>query len=162
MPIVVEGGYKLEGDISVAGAKNAALPILAATLLTTDECYLENLPDIEDIRTMTHLLRGLGASVETEGTHGVVVKADRLSQSSVPSDPATKMRASFLVVGFVNMVVIIFNHARDGNEFVTFVETNKPYALGVSSDGANLVKPGADDYPGGADEHKIVLIRYGF
>jgi UDP-N-acetylglucosamine 1-carboxyvinyltransferase len=99
MPIVVEGGHKLEGEISVAGAKNAALPILAATLLTADECYLENLPDIEDIRTMTHLLRGLGASVEMEGTHGVVVKADSLSQFSVPIDPATKMRASFLVVG---------------------------------------------------------------
>jgi UDP-N-acetylglucosamine 1-carboxyvinyltransferase len=99
MPIVVEGGHKLEGDISVAGAKNAALPILAATLLTADECYLENLPDIKDIRTMTHLLRGLGASVEMEGTHGVVVKADNLLQFSVPIDPATKMRASFLVVG---------------------------------------------------------------
>jgi UDP-N-acetylglucosamine 1-carboxyvinyltransferase len=99
MPIVVEGGHRLEGEVSVAGAKNAALPILAATLLTSDECFLENLPDIEDITTMMNLLRGLGASVEAEGTHGVVVKANDLVQSSVPSDLATKMRASFLVVG---------------------------------------------------------------
>jgi len=99
MPIVVEGGHKLKGEVSVAGAKNAALPILAATLLTPDECFLENLPDIEDMRTMASLLRSLGASVEVEGTHGVVVKADNLVRSSVPIDLATKMRASFLVVG---------------------------------------------------------------
>ena len=52
MHIVVEGGYSLRGEVSAAGAKNAALPILAATLLTSDECLLENLPDIEDIRIM--------------------------------------------------------------------------------------------------------------
>ena len=99
MPIAVEGGHKLKGEVSVAGAKNAALPILAATLLTPDECFLENLPDIEDMRTMASLLRSLGASVEVEGTHGVVVKAENLMRSSVPIDLATKMRASFLVVG---------------------------------------------------------------
>ena len=68
MHVVVEGGHKLEGEVSVAGAKNAALPILAATLLSSDECYLENLPDIEDIRTMIALLRRLGVQVEPEGT----------------------------------------------------------------------------------------------
>lgn len=99
MPIVVEGGHKLEGEISVAGAKNAALPILAATLLTSDGCLLENLPDIEDIRNMLHLLRGLGAKVEIEGPHSVMVKAGDLVGHSVPVDLATKMRASFLVVG---------------------------------------------------------------
>ena len=66
MQVIVEGGYKLNGEVTVAGAKNAALPIMAATLLTADECYLENLPDIEDIRTMTTLLRQLGAGVKTE------------------------------------------------------------------------------------------------
>jgi len=99
MHIVVEGGCKLKGEVSVAGAKNAALPILAATLLTADECLLENLPDIEDIRTMINLLCCLGASVEVEGTHSVAVKAENLSKYSVPIDLATKMRASFLVVG---------------------------------------------------------------
>jgi UDP-N-acetylglucosamine 1-carboxyvinyltransferase len=99
MHIVVEGGHTLDGEVSVSGAKNAALPILAATLLTSDECYLENLPDIEDIRTMTSLLRRLGASVRTEGTHGVVVKAGNLVRSSIPDELATRMRASFLVVG---------------------------------------------------------------
>ncbi len=99
MPLIIEGGHRLEGEISIAGAKNAALPILAATLLTSDECYLENLPDIEDSRTMVSLLRRLGASVEPEGPHGVVVRARSLTQPSVPEDLASRMRASFLVVG---------------------------------------------------------------
>lgn len=97
--VVVEGGHKLEGEVSISGAKNAALPILAATLLTPDECLLENLPDIEDIRTMIVLLRCLGANVRVESTHSVAVKAENLVQSFVPPHLATKMRASFLVVG---------------------------------------------------------------
>ena len=99
MHIVVEGGYSLRGEVSAAGAKNAALPILAATLLTSDECLLENLPDIEDIRIMLNLLRSLGASVETEGTHRVVIKAGQLMKCSVPTDLATRIRGSFLIVG---------------------------------------------------------------
>jgi UDP-N-acetylglucosamine 1-carboxyvinyltransferase len=99
MSLIVEGGYRLEGQVSISGAKNAALPILAATLLTSDECYLENLPDIEDIRSMIRLLRRLGATVKPEGTHGFVVRADNLVRSSIPRDLGTRMRASFLVVG---------------------------------------------------------------
>jgi len=99
MPLIIEGSHRLEGEVSIAGAKNAALPILAATLLTSGECYLENLPDIEDTRTMVSLLRQLGASVEMEGPHSVVVEARSLTQLAVPQDLATRMRASFLVVG---------------------------------------------------------------
>jgi len=99
MRIVVEGGPKLEGEVSVEGAKNAALPILAATLLTSDECLLENLPDIEDIRIMATLLRSLGASVKIEGAHSVLVRAGDLVKHSVPVDLATRIRGSFLIVG---------------------------------------------------------------
>ncbi|MBM4429018.1 MAG: UDP-N-acetylglucosamine 1-carboxyvinyltransferase [Chloroflexi bacterium] len=99
MHIVVEGGPRLEGEILVSGAKNAALPIMAATLLTSDECFLENLPDIEDIRTMICLLRQLGVRVTAEGRHRLVFKADDVQQSAIPIDLAIKMRASFLAVG---------------------------------------------------------------
>ncbi len=98
MALVVEGGRKLEGEVVLSGAKNAALPILAATLLTSDECYLENLPDIEDIRTMMRLLLELGAEVKQE-SGGVSVRADNLMRSAVPYELGTRMRASFLVVG---------------------------------------------------------------
>jgi len=99
MHLVVEGRHKLEGEITVAGAKNAALPILAATLLTSDECYLENLPDIEDIRNMFALLRQLGADVRVDGNHRVAVKATTVTSSTIPEDLAVKMRGSFLAVG---------------------------------------------------------------
>lgn len=99
MLLVVEGRHKLEGEIAVAGAKNAALPILAATLLTSDECYLENLPDIEDIRNMFALLRQLGADVRVDGGHRVLVRAASLASSAIPEELAVKMRGSFLAVG---------------------------------------------------------------
>ena len=99
MLLVVEGRHKLEGDIAVAGAKNAALPILAATLLTSDECYLENLPDIEDIRNMFALLRELGADVRLDSNRRVVVKAATLTSFTIPEGLAVKMRGSFLAVG---------------------------------------------------------------
>jgi len=99
MHIVVEGGPRLEGEVLVSGAKNAALPIMAATLLTSDECFLENLPDIEDIRTMICLLRHLGVSVTAEARHSLVFKAGNVQQFAIPTDLAIKMRASFLVVG---------------------------------------------------------------
>ncbi len=99
MRIVVDGGYKLNGEVQVEGAKNAALPLLAATLLTSDECLLENLPDIEDIRCMVSLLRTLGAEVSAEGPRSVLVRARNLVQHMVPAELATRMRGSFLVVG---------------------------------------------------------------
>ncbi len=61
---IIEGGRPLNGEITVAGNKNAALPIIAATVLTDDDCYLENVPDIRDVRAMLELLRGLGKTVE--------------------------------------------------------------------------------------------------
>jgi len=98
MHLIVEGGHKLDGEVSIAGAKNAALPILAAALLTADECFLENLPDIEDIRNMMALLRELGATVNVVA-HGAVVKADNLRNSAISEDLAARMRGSFLAVG---------------------------------------------------------------
>ncbi|MFI5268127.1 MAG: UDP-N-acetylglucosamine 1-carboxyvinyltransferase, partial [Chloroflexota bacterium] len=62
--IHVHGGGRLSGDVTVSGSKNAALPIMAAALLTEEPLILENVPDIEDVRTMSEVLRGLGAVVE--------------------------------------------------------------------------------------------------
>lgn len=98
MHLVVEGGQKLNGEVPIAGAKNAALPILAAALLTADECFLENVPDIEDIRNMGALLRELGATVQAV-EHGFVIKADNLRNSAISPELATRMRGSFLAVG---------------------------------------------------------------
>jgi len=99
MPIVIQGRQPIKGTVSIAGAKNAALPIIAATLLTADECLIENVPFIEDIRNMVKVLQRLGVAVRFEGPNTLRVKASRISQSILPRDLAKRMRASFLIVG---------------------------------------------------------------
>jgi UDP-N-acetylglucosamine 1-carboxyvinyltransferase len=95
---VIEGGHALRGVISVSGAKNAALPVLAATLLTADEVVLERIPKVRDIRTMAKLLESVGAKVEpNNGGYGV-----RVAQITTPEAPyelVKTMRASSLVLG---------------------------------------------------------------
>ena len=84
----------------IGGAKNAALPLLAATLLTGEECTLTNVPDLSDIHTMVELLRALGADVEFDtAKHRVQIQAANISTTSAPPELVAKMRASFLVAG---------------------------------------------------------------
>lgn len=98
--IMIDGGAPLTGTVTIGGAKNAALPVLAATLLTGDECVLNNVPDLADIRTMLALLRVLGAEVEHDQPRKRVrVRAERITQNEAPAELVAKMRASFLVAG---------------------------------------------------------------
>ena len=97
--IVIEGGVPLRGKVRVSGAKNAALPILAATLLVEGEVRLEGIPDLRDIRTMLGLLQELGSAVEknADGTISLTV-ADQ-SAVEAPYKIVKEMRASFCVLG---------------------------------------------------------------
>jgi UDP-N-acetylglucosamine 1-carboxyvinyltransferase len=97
--IVIEGGVPLKGKVRVSGAKNAALPILAATLLVEGEVRLEGVPDLRDIRTMLGLLQELGSAVErnADGTLSLTV-ADQ-SAVEAPYKVVKEMRASFCVLG---------------------------------------------------------------
>jgi UDP-N-acetylglucosamine 1-carboxyvinyltransferase len=97
--ITVEGRVPLQGQVTIGGAKNAALPVLAATLLTADECYIENVPHIRDILAMVEVLAALGADVHWIDDNTLVVRARTLNSPQIPSALATKMRGSFLVVG---------------------------------------------------------------
>lgn len=98
--LAIAGGVPLRGDVRVSGSKNAALPIMAATLLTREECIVDNLPLIEDIRNMLAVLRGLGAEVDLdEENHRVRIRAGELTSHHVPHDLGQAMRASFLVTG---------------------------------------------------------------
>jgi len=94
----IRGGSPLHGQVEVAGAKNAALPILAAALLTADELRLSNVPQLADVGTMGRLLRGMGASVAREGT-GVTLRAAALTSTEAPYELVKTMRASVLVLG---------------------------------------------------------------
>jgi UDP-N-acetylglucosamine 1-carboxyvinyltransferase len=98
--IIIEGGRRLVGRIRVSGAKNAALPIMAAALLTADECVFENIPNIEDTRTMAELLSRLGAAVTYDAPgHRIVIQAKHLARFTAPAELVQRMRASFLVTG---------------------------------------------------------------
>ena len=96
--LVVEGGRKLKGEVEISGAKNAALPILAAALLTEDECLVENVPDLRDIMTMIKLLHSLGAKAHYEAG-SVVVRPSREFNPVAPYKLVSTMRASVCVLG---------------------------------------------------------------
>ncbi|MDH4228476.1 MAG: UDP-N-acetylglucosamine 1-carboxyvinyltransferase [Nitrospirota bacterium] len=94
----IKGGTRLAGEIPADGAKNAALPLLAATLLTADPCTIERVPNLADVRTMVQLLQALGVDVQVQG--GVVTaQARTLTACEAPYDLVKTMRASILVLG---------------------------------------------------------------
>ena len=95
---LIRGGQRLTGTIQTSGAKNAALPALAACLLTADPVTLEGIPNVRDINTMERLLAHTGASVKREGNH-VTVAATTLERPEAPYDVVKTMRASSLVLG---------------------------------------------------------------
>jgi UDP-N-acetylglucosamine 1-carboxyvinyltransferase len=96
----IRGGAPLRGSVTISGAKNAALPALAATLLTADECILSNVPDLADIGTMLALLRSLGAEAEHDRQRKRVrVRAATIERTDAPAELVAAMRASFLVAG---------------------------------------------------------------
>jgi UDP-N-acetylglucosamine 1-carboxyvinyltransferase len=96
--IVISGGRRLQGEIKVSGAKNAALPILASVILGGGECTVANVPRVVDVFTMGKLLGILGATVKTEGNR-VAMKMDALRSSEAPYDLVRTMRASVVVLG---------------------------------------------------------------
>ena len=97
---MIEGGTPLSGEIVAAGNKNAALPILAACLLTDEELRIGNVPRIRDVDSMLDLLRGLGVKVEWSGENEVRLQADAVNEShEVDEEPAKRIRASFLAAG---------------------------------------------------------------
>jgi len=104
--IRIRGGRPLEGKIPIGGAKNAALPLMTASLLTEETLVLKNLPRLADITTLSHLLVQHGASItmngaEPGGAHGHVLEltARRIASTTAPYDLVRKMRASVLVLG---------------------------------------------------------------
>jgi UDP-N-acetylglucosamine 1-carboxyvinyltransferase len=95
----VTGGRPLRGSVAVGGAKNAALPALAATLLTGEAVELHNLPGVRDVRTMLRVLEQLGATDERLDDGGVRLRVDRFASFEAPYDLVKTMRASVLVLG---------------------------------------------------------------
>ena len=95
--LVIKGGSPLKGEVKISGAKNAALPLMAATLLTGEECVLRNLPNLSDVRFMCSILKSLGATVET-GRGTIRVRAKKI-EGFGDYDLIRKMRGSICILG---------------------------------------------------------------
>ncbi len=95
---IIKGGNKLKGEVEIAGNKNAALPIIAATVLTEEECLLQNVPDIRDVRAMLQLLEYLGKKVTYLDKNTVKVEAT-VKRSDIDKKMAATIRASILYMG---------------------------------------------------------------
>ena len=93
----INGGNRLVGEVRASGAKNAALPILAAALLTADDLVLHNVPDLADVRTMLKLLEGMGVKVTRSGTD-VTLNAGNVTSTKAPYELVKTMRASVLTL----------------------------------------------------------------
>src|SRR5690348_4475550 len=97
---VIDGGAPLSGTITPAGNKNAALPILAACVLTEDEVVLHNVPAIRDVEAMLELLEIMGVRVERRDDHSIALCASDVREDAiVDKDAAERIRASFLLAG---------------------------------------------------------------
>ena len=96
---IIQGGVPLSGEILPAGNKNAALPILAACLLSEEELVVRNVPDIRDVRSMLGLLERIGVKVAWAAENEVRLQADHVSVDDVDEELANRIRASFLIAG---------------------------------------------------------------
>ena len=97
--LVITGGIPLRGTVRVGGAKNAALPCMAAALLTEEPVALENVPNLADVRTIARLMQHLGVAVDGLRTDRITLRADRPGEPLAPYDLVRTMRASVLVLG---------------------------------------------------------------
>jgi UDP-N-acetylglucosamine 1-carboxyvinyltransferase len=97
--LVIEGGVRLEGEVAMSGAKNAALPILCASLLTRDALTVENVPHLRDVTTMLNLLGQMGVAISVDEKLGVELKSAEIHQAVAPYELVKTMRASVLTLG---------------------------------------------------------------
>ena len=96
---LIQGGNPLSGEVTPSGNKNAALPMLAASLLTDQEVVLRNVPRIEDVEIMVHILEALGAEVHDGGGHTLTIRARELRETAIDTDLGRSIRASILFAG---------------------------------------------------------------
>jgi len=97
--LIIKGCTPLNGEVLISGAKNAALPIIAATLLATDNVTLSNVPNLKDVTTMMELLRQLGAQVVAHDNNSIQVVTNQIDKFIAPYELVKTMRASILVLG---------------------------------------------------------------
>ena len=95
---IIQGGKKLEGEIDISGSKNAALPIIAATVLNSGTTTLYNVPDIQDVNTMFEILKKIGATIKRKNNK-IIINTNKVHTYEIPDDLMRQMRSSVILAG---------------------------------------------------------------
>ncbi|HEY8499404.1 MAG TPA: UDP-N-acetylglucosamine 1-carboxyvinyltransferase, partial [Clostridia bacterium] len=95
---IIEGGSRLNGELKIPGAKNAVLPILAATILNRGTSTIHNCPNLEDVATMQEILVSLGLRVD-RSNKSIIVHGEHITTNKIPESSAGKMRSSIVLMG---------------------------------------------------------------
>ena len=96
--IIIQWGKKLEGEIKISGSKNAALPIIAATVLNAGTTTLYNVPDIQDVNTMFEILKKIGATIKRKNNK-IIINTNKVHTYEIPDDLMRQMRSSVILAG---------------------------------------------------------------
>ena len=97
--LVIKGGTPLKGDVTISGAKNAAVAILPATLLINGICRIENLPNISDVKISCEILDALGAKITWHSDNEITIDTRNITTTQAPLELTSKFRASYYVIG---------------------------------------------------------------
>lgn len=97
----IKGGNPLVGDVEIGGAKNAALPILAATIMTDETVYIENMPDVRDTNVLLSAMQNIGVMIKRTDRHKVILNAGNINNMVVDEEPLKKIRASYYLLGAI-------------------------------------------------------------
>lgn len=154
----IQGGKKLSGTITVAGLKNAATPILAATLLTKETCILQNVPRIEDVFRMLEILESLGATVEWRDQNVVAITAKDIDVASVDQEIVKCLRSSIMLLGALSARCNHFEIRQPGGCVIgarpvgTHIDALEKLGVHIVGDGKNYVVDATEKKSG-----KVVL-----
>ncbi len=154
----IQGGKKLSGTITVAGLKNAATPILAATLLTKETCILQNVPRIEDVFRMLEILESLGATVEWRDQNVVAITAKDIDVASVDQEIVKCLRSSIMLLGALSARCNHFEIRQPGGCVIgarpvgTHIAALEKLGVHIVGDGKNYVVDATEKKSG-----KVVL-----
>ena len=107
---IIEGGQELHGEVTISGAKNAAVAILPATLLVDGKCHIENVPDISDVRLLLEILSDMGAQIRRLSPNALEIDCSRVRNTTAPIDLVRRIRASYYLLG---AQLGRFGHARN-------------------------------------------------
>lgn len=136
---LIHGGNQLKGTVTIDGSKNAVLPIMVASLLAEGESLIENVPDLEDVKSMCILLKLLGVNISKTGDNRLKICSDNIKSVIAPYEVVSRMRASFLVMGpllarFGKVKIALPGGCRIGNRPIDL------HLKGISALGASIVQ----------------------